>query len=979
MLFKSLFLTAVVFGFSVAQAQTDPDMEVTDQRVTGAENQKKFHPMPVRGSSAADRSKAYDDRLKLETASPFGGLKWRSIGPEWQTGRVVDITAPLQHPEQLYVAFATGGLYRTDDDGVTWTSLFDGQAAYGIGALAVSKDGKTIWVGSGEANNQRTSYAGTGIFKSTDAGKSWTNMGLPESQHIGHIVIDPRNENVVYACAMGHLYSQNPERGVYKTTDGGKTWALVLKVDEETGAIDLALDPKNPNILLASMYDRDRKAWDFQGSGKGSQAFRSTNAGSTWTPIEGLPKGFDAGRIGLAFAPSHPDTAYAIVDNQGLDVDWADRDEKVATGRMTPRRFLLLTEDTILQVERKALDNFFRDYPAGDLKVDDILAQIKAKKLTIEQLRDKIEAKAPTAFTGDLVHDEVYRSDDGGKSFKPVPSRFLGEFGGYYYDRVFVNPTDENDVYVTGLPLLRSVDGGKSWTYVFKSAHVDYHAVWHDPRDPKLVWVGNDGGVYVSHDGGQHIRHIDNLAVGQATTVAVDNKYPYNVYVGLQDNGTMKGPSSYVPGESDPQEWKQVFGGDGSAVAVDPRGNGDVAYVSYQFGEIYGIDFSKNNLQWSVRPSLPKGDPPARFNWVSPITVSSFDPDIVYVGAQRLYRSFDMGHHYLPISPDLTKNLPVGNVPYSTIKDISESPLRFGLIYVGCDDGSVKMTPDGGFQWIDIATPEKNKWVSRVVASKWDEGTVYCSQSGYREDDWKAYLWKSTDFGKTWTSLVGNLPAETINVVREDPTQKNILYVGTDMGTFVSLDTGKTWESLSGSIPRTPVHDLVVQARENELVIASHARSAWVLPLKWVYALTPEIRKQPLHLFPVDDGTRTSRWGYETSSKWDSSLPKSPVVSGELYTAEPGKAFVRLLDKDGKLVKEKPFDAVRGFNDFSLELRLTEPKPAVPTKRTAVPAADVLKDPFEAQRATFVAAGDYTLEVQVGAAKASQKWKLSKS
>ena len=954
-------------------------MEIGDQKLAAQDQQKKFHPMPVRGTPAEVRAKSYEDRLKLESASPFGGLKWRSIGPEIQTGRVVDITAPLGDPQKLYVAFATGGLYRTDDDGLTWTSLFDGQSAFGIGSVAVSKDGKTLWVGTGEANNQRTSYSGTGIFKSVDEGKTWTNMGLPESHHIGHIIIDPKNENVVYACVMGHLYSQNPERGVYKTIDGGKTWKQILKVDEETGAMDMVLDPHNTNNLVASMYDRDRKAWDYQGSGKGSGVYRSTDGGNTWKPVTGLPTGYDAGRIGLGNCASHPETIYAMADNQGLDSDWADRDEKIPSGRLTARRFLLLTEDSIQLVDHKLLESFFKDYAPGDLKTDDILAQIKAKKLTLEQIREKIEVKQPNAFKGDVIHDEVYRSDDGGKTFHPVTARFLGELGGYYYERVVVNPTDPNDVYVSGLPLLRSTDGGKNWTYVFKSAHVDFHAVWHDPRDPKKVWAGNDGGLYVSHDGGEHVRHIDNLAVGQATTVAVDNKYPYNVYVGLQDNGTMKGPSSYVPGKSDVQEWKSVFGGDGSAVAVDPRGNGDVAYVAYQFGEHSAIDFSKNNLSWSARPSAPKGDPPMRFNWVSPIFISAFDPDVVYVGAQRLYRSFDMGKHYLPISPDLTKNLPDGNVPYSTIKDVSESPLRFGLIYVGCDDGNVKMTPDGGYQWIDIATPEKNKWVSRIVASKWDEGTVYCSQSGYREDDWQAYLWKSTDYGKSWTSIVGNLPAETINVIREDPTHKDYLYVGTDMGVFASVDGGKTWESLHGGIPRTPVHDLVVQARDGDLVIGTHARSAWVLPLKWFYELTPDMRKKPITLFSVDNMTRSTSWGYENGrSKWDTSTPKSPAIKGEIYTAEPGKGFIRLRDKDGKVVKETAFDAVRGFNEVSLELRLTEPKPIVTTKRTGVAAQDVVKDPYEALRATFVAVGDYMLEVQVGDAKTSQKWKLEK-
>ena len=752
-----------------------------------------------------------------------------------------------------------------------------------------------------------------------------------------------------------------------------------MKSDEETGAIDMVLDPRHPNNLVASMYDRDRKAWDYQNSGKGSGVYRSTDGGETWHPVKGLPTGYDAGRIGLGNCASHPETIYAMADNQVADPAWRDRDEKIATGRLTPRRFLLLTEDTIQQVDHRALETFFRQYPPGDLKTDDILAQIKAKKLTIEQIEKTIQDKAPNTFDGGVVHDEVYRSDDGGKSFHEVTTQFLGELGGYYYERVVVNPTDPNDVYVSGLPLLRSTDGGKNWTYVFRQAHVDYHAIWHDPRDPKKVWVGNDGGLYVSRDSGEHMRHIENLAVGQGTAIAVDNKYPYNVYIGMQDNGTMKGPSNYRPGQSDPSEWKVVGGGDGSYVAVDPRGNGDVAYISSQFGEFEARDFAKNE-GWGVRPPLPKGDPPLRFNWVTPLFVSSFDPDVVYVGAQRLYRSFDMGRHFAPISPDLTKNLPDGNVPYSTIKDISESPLRFGLIYVGCDDGNVKMTPDGGFQWIDVATPEKKKWVSRVVASKWDEGTVYCSQSGFREDDWSAYLWKSPDYGKSWKSIVNNLPAETINVIREDPAHKEILYVGTDLGVYVSLDSGQTWETLQGGIPRTPVHDLVVQAREIDLVVGTHARSIWILPLKWVYELTPDLRKKPITLFNVDNMTRGDNWGYENSrARYDVSLPKSPALSGEIYTSASGKGTIRLLDKDNKVVAQSSFDAVLGFNPVSLDLRLSEPKPITPLKRDKVSATDVLKDPYEPLRAQFVPVGDYTLEVQVGTAKASQKWKLEKS
>jgi len=950
-----------------------PGME--GKRISKEEERKKFH-APVKGMPAAERIKGYEQRLKMEADSPFGGLKWRNIGPENQGGRVVQIAAPKNDPKSVFVAYATGGLWRTADDGQTWTSLFDGQSAFGIGAFALSPDGQTIWVGTGEANNQRTSYSGTGIFKSTDGGKTWANMGLPESHHIGKILIDPKNPNVVYAATMGHLYSQNPERGLYKTTDGGKTWNQILKVDEYTGCMDVILDPRNPDLLVASMYDRDRRAWNYRESGPGSGVFRSTNGGKTWTKAKDLPSGEDAGRVGLALCESKPDRMYAFVENQGQDEkDWEEMDERAPSGRLTARRFLLLNDETLAQVDEDVLNSFLRQATGGELKGADVLKDVKAKKLTYEQLKDQIEEKHPEAFDPGVVGEELFRSDDAGKTWKPVDMAHFGTLGGYYYDSVFVNPKNPDDLYVTGLPLLRSTDAGKSWTYVAQDAHVDFHAVWNDPRQDGKVWTGNDGGLYLSYDGGKTTTHINNVGVGQATTIAVDNKRPYNVYIGLQDNGTMKGPSNYIPGRSDPGAWKDINGGDGSAVAVDPRNDGDTVYVAYQFGESTGLN-QVTNERWRTKPAPPKGDPAARFNWISPILISTHHPDIVYVGAQRLYRSFNQGKKWEPISPDLTKDKPNGDVPYSTIKDISESPFHFGAIYVGCDDGNVKMTPDGGNTWVDISTPQKDKWVSRVVASKYDENVVYVAQNGYRDDDFSPYLWKSTDKGKTWVSIAGNLPAEPINVVREDPSRKDLLYVGTDMGVYVSYDGGGTWEPLQGGLPHTPVHDLVIQPRDNEMVIATHARSVWALPLKYVDDLTPDIRKKDITLFEVLDVTRLPSWGYDRRDRWNGEPPRAPKVTVNFYTKTPGKATIRIKDKDGKVVKEKSFDATTGYNFSDIDLELTPAKPGPAPKRDIKTVKDALDDPFLSTRPTYVAPGDYTIEIQVGDKTVTQKWKV---
>ncbi len=968
LMFRLSCLVAALLCIALLCAQQRPR-----QRLSKQEQRSEFHGHAVTGTSVQARDDGYRQRLRLEGESPFAAAPWKSIGPESQSGRVIDIAAPLGDPQSVYVAFATGGLWRTTDDGISWTSLFDDQPSFGIGAIAVSKDGKTIWVGTGEANSQRTSYAGDGIYKSTDGGHTWTNVGLKATQHIGRIRIDPKNENIVWVAATGHLYSENPERGVYKTEDGGKTWKQVLKRDDWTGAIDIVLDQSNPNIVLASMWDRDRRAWDFQESGPGSGLFRTTDGGQHWTEVPQVPSGYEAGRIGLAECRSRPGTMYAFVDNEGADPDWADVDERTPSGRLTPKRFELLDEQAFLALDRKVLDPFLRQNLPSELTPDEAVKQVKDKKLTMAEIRAKMEQRNPNIFKGPESAALIFRSDDSGKTWRRTKVGDFGPFGGYYWGRTEVDPSNPDNVYVTSELLVRSSDGGTSWKATAQRAHVDFHAIWFDPRDTRKVWIGCDGGVYLSYDSGETVRHLNNLAVGQTTTLALDNAIPYNVYVGLQDNGTMEGPSTYTPGRSSLDQWKDIGGGDGSAVAVDPRDGNEVVYTAAQFGS-HSARNTRTNERWSARANPPKGDPPARYNWISPITLSPKLPDIVYLGAQRVYRSFNEGRNYEPISPDITKNLPNGNVPFSTIKDISESPLRFGLIYAGCDDGNVQMTPDGGFQWISIPTPAPSKWVSRVVASRWAVGTVYVAQNGYRDDDFAPYLWKSTDFGKTWSSIASNLPAEPINVIREDPTNKDILYVGTDMGVFVSLDAGGSWIALKGTLPHNPVHDLQIQERDKELVAATHGRSAWILPLKTVYAYTPEIRAKDLTMLDVDSVKRNANWGYDRRERWDTTPPVSPTVTVSFFTREPGSATVRIKDKDGKVVIEKTVQAVRGFNDIVVDLQTSPGKPisGPPAKPT-----DPLKDPYEAERPQYIAAGSYTIELTVGGHTVTQAWKVT--
>ncbi len=965
-------LATVCFGQAFSQIDPDapvptPGQDIKKQR---ADEIAKFHPRVI-GMPAEQRMRGYEKRLQMEKDSPFSQIKWRSVGPEVQSGRVIHVE---KGKDALYIAFATGGLWRSEDNANTWTPTFDGQSAFGIGDFAIAKDGKTIWLGTGEANSQRTSYSGTGVFKSPDGGKTWQYMGLPESHHIGRILLDPQDPNTVYVGVLGHLYSQNPERGVYKTTDGGRTWQQALKLNDQTGIIDMAMDPRDHNVIYAAAWDRDRRAWNFRESGPGSGVYKSVDAGKTWKMVTALPHAEDAGRIGLAISQSNPNRVYVYIDNHGADPDWADVDEAVPSGTLTPRRFLLLTEDLFLALDKKLLEGFWRQYAPNDLKLDDTIQQVKDKKMTMGQVREAI-AKRGKIFDPGKVQSHMLRSDDGGKTWKQTPSGPLGGNSYYYFGNVIVNPKDPNDIFATGTLLTRSRDGGKTWRMAAREAHVDFHAVWFDPANVKHIIVGCDGGAYESYDDGSHWRHLNNMAVGQATTVNVDNKNPYNVFVGLQDNGTLKGPNTYRPGISDVNQWNDVGGGDGAAIAVDPRDGGDTIYVGYQFGEQNGFN-QKTNEQWTITPRAKRGDPPNRYNWVSPVAVSLYHPDIIYFGAQKLYRSFDRGHAWDAISPDLTKDKPNGNVPFSTLKDISESPLKFGVIYAASDDGSVNVTRDGGVVWEKIPTATPDKWVSRIVASKWDIATVYVSQSGYREDDFAPYLYKSTDFGHSWTSIIGDLPPETINVVREDPDRKDILYVGTDMGVFVTFDGGSHWEALQGGLPHTPVHDLVVQARDHDLVIGTHARSAWVLPLKLVYDLNADVRGVALTLFNVADMRRDRTWGYP-SRFGQFNEPTIQTLRGSFYSVAAGKATLRIKDKAGKVVIEKSFDAAKGYNFFEVPLKLGEGGPKPTGKRTVTKPGDALLDPFESTRAKYPEAGDYTIELKVGGKTVTQAWKLT--
>jgi photosystem II stability/assembly factor-like uncharacterized protein len=783
---------------------------------------RQFH-KNVLGMPAAERLAGFELRKKLEAASPYAGITFRNVGPEIQGGRIVDLASVEGKPGTLFVAFATGGLWRTDNMGDTWEPLFDNESTIGIGDIAVSGDGNTIWVGTGEANSSRTSYAGTGIFKSTDAGKTWTNKGLHESHHIGRVIIHPSNPNRVYAAVIGHLYSWNKERGVYRTDDGGNTWKQILAKDERTGAIDIAMDPRDPNVLYASLWERDRRAWNFLESGLGSGLYKSTDGGDTWRKLGGgLPDGQFLGRIGISIAPSNPDTVYALIDNQEIAAG-SGRQPQGLTGD----QLRAMNEQQISAIQPADLDRLFRGTFAGGIDGAELKRLLVEKKITAGHLADHLGDANSRLLNADVVGAQLYRSNDGGATWtkthsQPLPNMYSTY--GYYFGQVAAAPENPEVVYVLGVPLMKSTNGGRTFANSGRGTHADHHALLLDKNVPGRAALGNDGGLYLTWDGGDNWRHVNNIPVGQFTTLAVDMATPYNLYGGLQDNGTMRGPSTYVAGRSNPTDWTSIGGGDGSDVQVDPT---DSAYyiVASQFGFGSGRDADG---RWSVRPLPTPVDKPLQYNWVSPILMSPHNPDIVYFGANKVYRSVNRGRDFAAISGELVDRLPQGDVPFGTLTTITESPFSFGNLYAGTDQGKVWASDDGQ-TWRDVSRGlANNRWVTRVFASPHKPNTVYVSQNGYRQDDFAPYLWRSDDRGRTWTSIAAGLPAEPINVIAEHPRVPGLLFVGTDLGVFVSKDNGQTWGTLHGGLPHVPVHDLVVHPREKDLIVATHGRSIFV-------------------------------------------------------------------------------------------------------------------------------------------------------
>lgn len=781
---------------------------------------------PGEQTSSEDRHQWYADHVEMIERSPFKNLAWQHLGPTNISGRMTDIAVvePKGKNYTIYVAGASGGVWRTLNEGTTWEPVFQNDASTSIGDVTLApSDPNTIWVGTGEANIFRSSMAGAGVYKSTDAGETWNYMGLGDTHTIPRIVVHPTNPDIVYVAASGHEWTDNEDRGLYKSTDGGESWTKILYKGVRTGAIDVVMHPGDPNTLYVSTWQRVREKWNDPRNESfydGSSIYKTTDAGASWTEIsDGLPDAVHRGRIGIDIAASNPDVIYAFVDNYE-SLREADEDETDAYGR-----------------------------PRGPV------------------------IKGAT----------VFRSDDGGGRWRQMSetnSYMEGLSGtyGWVFGQMRVDPNDENKIYVMGLALNVSEDGGKTFRQL-PGMHGDHHGLWIDPENSDYLVNVNDGGVAISYDAGDNWRTFyEDLSLVQFFNVSLDMDEPFRAYGSIQDHGSRRGVVDLSRGRHriPAVTWESAPGGEGSRQAIDPT-DPDIVYSAGFYGTISRTVMSTDK-RTSIMPDRVDEDYSLRGQWLAPFIISPHNPRVIYHGMNYLFRSMDRGKDWKVISPDLTHNNldELGDIRYQTLFSITESPFQFGLIYVGTDDGRIHMTRDHGESWTELTgrLPYK-KWISGIIASAFDEGTVYLAQNGKRDDDFTPYLYRSTDFGQTWDSISDGIPSGPINVVREDPKNENVLYVGTDIGAYVSLDGGENWHVLARDLPSTFVSDLKVHPRDDILVASTHGRGMYALDVRILQKMTEDVVDADIYVFDVEparSGSHSARIYYHLKQSGEVSV-----------------------------------------------------------------------------------------------------------
>ncbi|MFK8016437.1 MAG: glycosyl hydrolase [Gammaproteobacteria bacterium] len=836
-------------------------------------------------------------------SSTFGGLSARSIGPAVMSGRIaaVDGVVSEHGAVTLYVGTASGGVWKSDDGGIVYAPVFD-KHQQSIGAVRIDpSEPETIWVGTGESSVRNTVSPGDGVYVSRDGGDKWTHVGLKDSDHIPELLVHPADSNVVYVCALGHLWAAGGERGVFRTKDGGETWQNVLRIDDATSCSDLAMTPDG-DTLYAGMWQVRRYPDFFESGGEASGLYRSTDGGDTWQELtDGLPSS-DKGRISVAVAASEPTRVYAVIESDST---------------------------------------------------------------------------------------ALYRSDDGGDTWEERDDSGNVQMRPFYFGELVVDPTDANRVYKPSFTLSVSDDGGETFSGMFGGGfsvaiHPDHHALWINPNNPRHVVLGTDGGVYISSDRAFHWRHVANMPVSQFYHVAVDSRWPYNVYGGLQDNGSWMGPSQAVGGIQN-KDWQNIGFGDGFWSFPDPS-NDRYLFVEYQGGQLKRVDRETLEVK-RIQPAPEDGQDTLRFNWNTPLHMSAKKPGTIYYGAQYLYRSQDRGESWEAISPDLTTNDPQGQRQeqsggltidnstaenYTTIYSISESPLDGKTIWVGTDDGNVQVTRNGGRTWVNVidnvdGVPE-GTWVSRIEASPHDKATAFVTFDGHRRGDMATYVYLTTDYGKSWTSIASDDINGYAWVIKQDPVNPALLFLGTEEGLFISLDSGENWARFKENLPQVAVHDLVVHPTEHDLVVGTHGRGVYIIdditPLRGITQETIDAKVAILPTRPAPMVLTSQLQSFGANDAFYAANP--PQAATIVYHLKKRHLFgdlkVEVFDDNDRLIATLPGGKRRGLNRVEWPMRFKAPK--FPASTSLVPGFLGPRVPEGEYRAVLTK-GKETLETTV--------------
>lgn len=819
----------------------------------------------------------------------FNEFSYRNFSPHLVGSWISDIAVP-ENPDDankytFYVAARNGGVWKTINNGVTFFPVFERYGNVSIGAIEVSKsDPEVIWVGTGEASCARMAHSGNGIYKSDDGGTSFKLMGLADSHHIARILIHPENSNIVYVAVMGHLFTPNSERGVFKTVDGGENWVKILYIDENTGIVDLVINPEDPEILYAASYEKYRFPWHYEAGGKESGIYKTINGGKTWERLGGgLPLG-NIGRIGLDIYKADPTILYAVIENLNTRPDFAEPNTEGGSSHLR--------------------DDYFDRFIAG----------------------------------------EVYRTGDAGNSWRKMNSDSVNVSGkaAYSFNQIMVDPNDENNLFITGVSLQTSHDKGQTWSgtegsgrRLFRNMFGDVRTFWINPADSRHIMAGSDGGIYVTYDGGKSMHHFYHIPLGEMYSIEYDMDTPYNIYAGLQDHEGWKAPSNGPMGEISSMDWKIVGMWDGMYHAVD-KTDSRWLYFTTQFGAHHRVD-QQQGERIKIEPVAEEDAPPYRYTWNTPLVISPHNSSVLYTGGQMLLRSEDKGNTWKEISPDLTLNDQEkingkGHIMYCTITTISESPVKQGVIWIGTDDGHVQITKDNGKNWTNVSTNiekqsiPKERWVSRVFASNHNPAVAYITKTGFRNDDFSPYVLVTEDYGKSWKNISSNLPNQSVSVIIEDDVNPDLLFIGNETGVYFSLNKGKEWIPFNQNMPSVPIKDMKIHPRDRDLITASYGRGAWVTDIYPFLELSPKTLNKEFHLFNIEpkpqlNFSQQAFWGnnkFQGDSHLYTPNEENGIVIYYYLKENPGNTiFINIEDTDGNILLDQKLDAKTGINKFT--------------------------------------------------------------